>query len=80
MNEHVWAWKEKKTGKLILPANRRVTIEELFANSSFHLPVREVVSHLPIRVRFDAGKAQWIEQTEDEKDRLWRLVVAASSR
>ena len=80
MNEHVWAWKEKKTGKLILPANRRVTIEELFANSSFGLPVREIPSHLPIRAKFHAAKAEWIEETEDKKDRLWATVVAASSR
>ncbi len=78
MSEHVWGWKEKKTGKLILPGTRRVTIEELFEKSSFGLPVREIPSHLPIRVKFH--EAEWIEETEDEKDRLWRLVVAASSR
>ena len=78
MSEHVWGWKEKKTGKIIAPQSARKTIDELFENSSFKLPVREVPFHTPIRVKFDGAK--WVEDTEDEKDRLWATVVAASSR
>ena len=80
MTEHVWGWKEKKTGKIIAPQSARKTIEDLFEKSSFLLPVRDVPSHLPVRIKFDAALNTWVEDTEDEKDRLWATVVAASSR
>jgi hypothetical protein len=78
MSERGWAWKEKNTGTLICPIGQRQTIEELFKASSFGLPVRDVPNHIPIRVKLDGAK--WIEDVEDEKDRLWATVVAASSR
>jgi hypothetical protein len=80
MSEHTWGWKRKQDGVIILPFEARKTIEDLFAHSSFKLPVREVDTHEPIRVKYDVASRKWIEDIEDEKDRLWRTVVAASSR
>ena len=77
MTEHLWAWKRKSDGALCLPPSRRSTLDELFRHSSFGLPIREVGTYVPIRVKFDGAK--WIEDVEDEKDRLWRLVVESSS-
>jgi hypothetical protein len=76
--QHVWAWKRRDRPEVVMPQTSRKTIEELFKFSSFGLPVRDVASHVPIRVTYDAAAGKWIE--EDEKDRLWRTVVAASSR
>jgi hypothetical protein len=76
--QHVWAWRRKAHSEIVLPQSPRKTIEELFKYSSFGLPVREVASHVPVRVVLKDGK--WVEDTMDEKERLWATVVAASSR
>jgi hypothetical protein len=78
MSEPNYGWKHKRTGQISIPARPRHTLEELFKGSSFGLPVREVPDHVVIRIELRDGK--WVEQIEDEKDRLWRTVVAASSR
>jgi hypothetical protein len=77
MSEPNYAWKHKRTGQLSIPVLARRTLEELFAGSSFGLPVREVPDHVPILVEIRDGK--WVEKREDEKERIWRLIVEASS-
>jgi hypothetical protein len=72
-----YGWKHKTTGQIAIPSLMVLTLDELFAGSSFGLPVRDVETHVPIRLKFINGN--FVEDVEPEVDRLWRLVCEASS-
>ena len=73
-----WSWKRLATGEITQSTAGKATVEELFASSSFKLPVRDVssVGYVPVRVVRKDGK--WIE--EDKKEHIWRSIVEFSSR
>lgn len=79
MSEHAWGWRRRGITEVLLPAAPRKTIEELFKASSFGLPVREIPTHIPIKIRLDKDTNKYVEDLESEADRIWRLIVEASS-
>jgi hypothetical protein len=78
MSDTLWGWKAKLTGGLHVSAKAK-TIEELFQASKFGLPVREVPDYTAVRVKFDAAAAKWIEDIEDEGERMMRLIREMST-
>jgi hypothetical protein len=73
----MFAWKKISTGE-VLQVRICPTVEELFRDSSFKLPVRDVSSAGYVVVNVVKGPdGRWTE--EDEKERIWRLVVASST-
>ena len=73
----MFAWKRVLNGTII-QSRTCATIEELFAGSSFKLPVRDVSSvGYVVATVIKGPDGKWIE--DNEKDRIWRAIVAASS-
>jgi hypothetical protein len=74
----MFAWKKISTGE-VLQVRICPTVEELFRESSFKLPVRDVSSAGYVVVNVVKGPdGKWIE--EDEKERMWRAIVEFSSK
>jgi hypothetical protein len=78
-----YLWKDLKDGRLA-HHDPKPTREELFAGSSLHgRPNPDLTQPfdgrwLIVKVRMEGGK--WVEEVEEsEADRIWRLVVGASS-